>query len=60
VRREVGGDPLPGTVGPQLPRVGLVEECPVEDPGDPTLEAGLADGHHDLHPAVEVALHQIG
>ena len=60
VGRQIGGHPGPFTVGAELHRVGLIEERPVEDPGHPALQAGLVDGHHHLHPAIQVALHQVG
>jgi hypothetical protein len=60
VGRKVRGGADPATIGYQLPRGGLVQECPVEEPGHPTLEGRVGDGHHHLHPAVEVPLHEVG
>jgi hypothetical protein len=59
-RGQVGGHPLPAAVGAQLPRVGLVEEGPVQEAGHPSLQARVGQRHHHLHPAVEIPFHQVG
>ena len=60
VGREVRGTAGPATVRSQLPGGGLVQQCPVEESGHPTLEGGIGDGDHYLHPAGEAALREVG
>src|SRR5919198_1685141 len=49
----------PGAVGAKLPRQDIVGKRNVEDLLQPHAELGIADWHHRLHAAVEVARHEV-
>ena len=51
-----GSKPHPLTLGIELPRVGVVGKCAVEDRMDVLPDAGVLDRYEHLDPVVEVSL----
>jgi hypothetical protein len=54
------GDPAPRPVGLQLPCIGLVQQCRIEDPDQALLDQRVFDGDRHLDPPIEVPFHQVG